>query len=71
MHSVMAWFLAHSKLDVKVNVPAFIDGVFLTNKPIAKLIVENGRCTGVECVDGASYRADKAVLLTIHSIWSK
>ncbi len=41
-------------------------GVILTNKPVAKLIVENGRCTGVECVDGASYRADKAVLSTIH-----
>ncbi len=41
-------------------------GVILTNTPIAKLIVENGRCAGVECVDGASYRADKAVLSTIH-----
>ncbi len=42
------------------------DGVILTNKPITKLIVENGRCTGVECGDGSSYRAEKAVLSTIH-----
>ncbi len=42
------------------------DGVILTNKAIAKLIVENGRCTGVECADGSSYRGDKAVLSTIH-----
>ncbi len=42
------------------------DGVILTNKPIARLIVENGRCAGVECADGSSYRADKAVLSTIH-----
>ena len=31
-----------------------------------RLIVENGRCIGVECADGSSYRADKAVLSTIH-----
>jgi phytoene dehydrogenase-like protein len=42
------------------------DGVILTNKPITKLIVENGRCAGVECGDGSSYRAEKAVLSTIH-----
>ena len=30
------------------------------------LIVENGRCVGVECADGSAYRADKAVLSTIH-----
>ena len=42
------------------------DGVILTNKPIVKLIVENKRCVGVECADGSAYRADKAVLSTIH-----
>jgi phytoene dehydrogenase-like protein len=42
------------------------DGVILTNKPISKLIIESGRCAGVECADGSSYRADKAVLSTIH-----
>src|SRR3984957_1482050 len=42
------------------------DGVILTNKPIGKLIIENGRCAGVECLDGSSYRGEKAVLSTIH-----
>jgi len=42
------------------------DGVLLTNKWIKRLIVENGKCTGVECSDGSSYRAEKAVLSTIH-----
>ena len=41
-------------------------GVILTNKPVARLIVENGKCTGVECIDGSSYRGEKAVLSTIH-----
>jgi len=41
-------------------------GVALTNKMVERLIVENGKCTGVECADGSSYRADKAVLSTIH-----
>jgi phytoene dehydrogenase-like protein len=42
------------------------DGVVLTNKPVERLIVENGKCAGVECVDGSSYRAEKAVVSTIH-----
>ncbi|MBZ5699099.1 MAG: NAD(P)/FAD-dependent oxidoreductase [Acidobacteriia bacterium] len=41
-------------------------GVILTNKSVHRLIVENGKCAGVECTDGSSYRADKAVLSTIH-----
>ena len=41
-------------------------GVALTNKMVQGLIVENGQCVGVECADGSSYRADKAVLSTIH-----
>ena len=41
-------------------------GAILTNKKVEGLIVENGKCTGVECADGSSYRADKAVLSTIH-----
>jgi phytoene dehydrogenase-like protein len=41
-------------------------GVLLTNKWVQRLIVENGKCTGVECSDGSSYRAEKAVLSTIH-----
>jgi phytoene dehydrogenase-like protein len=41
-------------------------GVLLTNKWVKQLIVENGKCVGVECADGSSYRADKAVVSTIH-----
>lgn len=41
-------------------------GVVLTNKWVTRLIVESGKCAGVECADGSSYRADKAVLSTIH-----
>jgi len=41
-------------------------GVILVNKGVARLIVENGKCTGVECMDGSQYRAEKAVLSTIH-----
>ena len=41
-------------------------GVILTNKPTVQLIVEGGRCTGVECADGSTYRASKAVVSTVH-----
>ena len=41
-------------------------GVILTSKSVQRLIVENGRCAGVECTDGSTYRAGKAVLSTIH-----
>jgi phytoene dehydrogenase-like protein len=41
-------------------------GTILTNKTVTRLILENGKCTGVECSDGSSYRAGKAVLSTIH-----
>src|SRR6202047_467967 len=41
-------------------------GVILTRKKVQRLVVENGKCTGVECADGSSYRADKAVLSTMH-----
>jgi phytoene dehydrogenase-like protein len=42
------------------------NGVILTNKPVVQLIVENGKCLGVECTDGSKYRADQAVVSTIH-----
>ncbi len=42
------------------------NGVVLTKKMVARLIVENGKCVGVECADGSSYRAEKAVLSTLH-----
>jgi phytoene dehydrogenase-like protein len=41
-------------------------GVILTNKWVSRLIVENGKCVGVDCSDGSSYRASKAVVSTIH-----
>ena len=41
-------------------------GAIFTSKRIVRLIVENGSCTGVACSDGTEYRADKAVLSTIH-----
>jgi phytoene dehydrogenase-like protein len=41
-------------------------GVVLPNKPVVRLIIDAGKCTGVECEDGTSYRANKAVLSTIH-----
>lgn len=42
------------------------NGVILTGKPIARLIIESGRCTGVECLDGSQYRGQKGVVSTIH-----
>jgi phytoene dehydrogenase-like protein len=42
------------------------NGVVLTNKPVVRLIIESGECTGVECADGSAYRARKAMLSTIH-----
>jgi phytoene dehydrogenase-like protein len=42
------------------------NGVILTGKPVAQLIIENGKCVGVECADGSKYRANKAVVSTIH-----
>ena len=41
-------------------------GTVLTNKTVTRLIVEGGRCVGVECADGSSYRGGKAVLSTVH-----
>src|ERR1700716_1830442 len=42
------------------------NGVILTGKPVAQLIIESGKCMGVECADGGKYRAQKAVVSTIH-----
>ena len=42
------------------------NAVILTSKPVVRLMLEKGRCTGVECSDGSRYRADKAVISTIH-----
>lgn len=48
------------------NFIAAHQGVILTNRPVARLIVEDGKCVGVECGDGSRYRAGKAVVSTIH-----
>ena len=42
------------------------DGVILTNKPVDGLVLERGRCVGVECRDGSRYRARKGVVSTLH-----
>src|SRR5580692_1712271 len=42
------------------------NGVVLTNKPVTRLVIENSKCTGVECADGSTYRAEKSVISTIH-----
>jgi phytoene dehydrogenase-like protein len=52
--------------DALVRLIEAHDGAALTGKSIERLIVDNGRCVGVECSDGSSYRAAKAVLSTIH-----
>ena len=41
-------------------------GVLLTNKPVTELIIEEDRCAGVRCADGDTFRAEKAVVSTIH-----
>ncbi|MCK6627944.1 MAG: NAD(P)/FAD-dependent oxidoreductase [Anaerolineae bacterium] len=41
-------------------------GTVLTGQPVAQLLVENGRCTGVVTATGETYRAEKAVVSTIH-----
>lgn len=42
------------------------NSVILTNKWVRKLVIENGKCAGVECSDGSVYRAEKAVVSTVH-----
>src|SRR4051794_6913131 len=52
--------------DALVRLIEHCGGTVLTGRSVARLIVENGRCTGVECADGAQFHASKAVLSTIH-----
>ena len=42
------------------------NAVILTSKPVGRLIIEGGRCSGVECLDGSQYRGQKGVVSTIH-----
>ena len=41
-------------------------GTILTNKPVSRLILEGGRCVGVETDAGEQFRARHAVVSTIH-----
>jgi len=41
-------------------------GVIQTNMPVVQLIIEKGKCVGVECADGTHFRARKSVISTIH-----
>ena len=54
---------------LSVSLRRFIEahnGVVLTNKPVTELVIDGGKCVGVHCADGSEYRADKAVVSTIH-----
>jgi phytoene dehydrogenase-like protein len=41
-------------------------GQVLAGKRVAELLLESGRCVGVKTTDGDTYRAEKAVVSTIH-----
>src|SRR6266496_4664742 len=41
-------------------------GTILTNRPVSRLILERGRCIGVETETGEQFRARHAVVSTIH-----
>jgi len=41
-------------------------GTVVTGAEVTGLVIEGGRCTGVETADGATHRAGRAVLSTIH-----
>jgi phytoene dehydrogenase-like protein len=41
-------------------------GTILTKKPVTELIIEGNHCAGVRCADGDAFRAEKAVVSTIH-----
>jgi phytoene dehydrogenase-like protein len=41
-------------------------GTVLCNRRVTRLLLEDGRCTGVETDDGEQYRAGTAVVSTIH-----
>jgi phytoene dehydrogenase-like protein len=41
-------------------------GTVVTGARVSGLVLENGRCVGVETEDGETYRANRAVLSTVH-----
>lgn len=53
-------------IDAIVNCLSDHGGQIHCGKRVARLVVENGRCTGVETADGGRYLARKAVVSTIH-----
>ncbi len=42
------------------------NGVIMTSMPVTQFVVEGGQCKGVECADGSKFRADIAVVSTMH-----
>ena len=42
------------------------NGLILTNMPVNQLIVEGGKCRGVACADGRTFRAELGVVSTMH-----
>jgi len=47
---------------LSVATGAFLEAhnaVVLTNKPVTELSLKGGKCVGVRCADGSSYRAEK------------
>src|SRR3972149_457481 len=41
-------------------------GTILTERPVVRLLVEQGRCTGVETAGGERFQARRAVLSSVH-----
>src|SRR2546430_11442843 len=46
------------------------NAVVLTGKPVGRLIIEGGRCTGVECLDGSQRSEERRVGKECRSRWS-
>jgi phytoene dehydrogenase-like protein len=43
-------------------------GTVLCNRKVSRLLLEHGRCTGVETTGGEQFRAARAVVSTIHAV---
>jgi phytoene dehydrogenase-like protein len=41
-------------------------GTIVTGRRVSRLVLENGRCVGVETEDGEAFRATRAVVSTVH-----
>ena len=42
-------------------------GVVLTNMPVTGMLIEGGRCRGVECANGQTFEAKLGVVSTLHA----